>query len=248
MIDNRTPEEVRFTLEGTGPDKREFRLLPGQLLPLHLPKKAVAVFNSEEAPRRQTLELNSIYSFQALPGGIELERTKFARKGAQRPAAPGPNPPQGPGDRPPPEWQASPAIPVKILVDDEQQATRQKWEADLRQAIKAASDVIERHCGLRFEVVAVDTWDSDDRAAGAGPLLADFEKKVELGPAWLAIGFTSQLARRGGKSSGTRRGCFPRTFWCAIGRGARTRPSGSSCWCINWGITWAPSTAPRPPR
>ncbi len=192
VIDNRTPDEVRFSVQVPGAKGTDYRLQPGQVLPLHVEEKISAAFVSEGVARRKPLELNAIYSFQALPGGVDLERTKFPRK-AQRqpPLEPARLPHLGAG-RAAPDFGPSEVIGIKILVDEEQKATRQKWEADLRRAIKAASDVIQRHCGLRFEIQSIDAWQSDDRAPGSGQLLADFQKKVDPRPAWLAIGFTSQ--------------------------------------------------------
>ena len=113
-------------------------------------------------------------------------------------------------DRKPPDFQPGHVIPLKILVDEEQKYTRERWEKDLRHTVTAASDVIERHCGLRFEVQLVDTWTSENKAAGLGPLLADFELKVDPRPAWLAIGFTSQQKNQRGKAERHAVRWFPR--------------------------------------
>ena len=192
VIDNHTQHDVHFSLEHAGKPDSEHVLLAGQVLPISIDGKTVAVFQSDDMTRRQTLQGKSIYSFHALPGGLDLEKTNFPKQGqALRPPKID-KPPKELADRKPPDFRPSRVIPIKILVDEEQKAAREKWEKDLRRTVKAASDVIERTCGLRFEVQSIDTWQSDNKAAGPGPLLQDFELKVDPRPAWLAIGFTSQ--------------------------------------------------------
>ncbi|HVW37281.1 MAG TPA: hypothetical protein VHB99_08240, partial [Pirellulales bacterium] len=83
-------------------------------------------------------------------------------------------------------------LPVKILVDDDQRAARQYWEARLRRRLAAASQVFERSCGIGFEVVASGTWDSSDRWDDFEATFAEFEREVDPAPGRLAIGFTSQ--------------------------------------------------------
>jgi hypothetical protein len=62
----------------------------------------------------------------------------------------------------------------------------------LRKRLQAASDVLERHSRVRFEVVAVETWESSNKITEFGGTLGEFERTVKPGPARLAIGFTSQ--------------------------------------------------------
>jgi hypothetical protein len=83
-------------------------------------------------------------------------------------------------------------IPVMILVDDDERATRPIWEKRLRERLAEASDVFERHCRIRFEPVAVGTWVSDDRIVDFQRSLREFELKVKPAPARVAVGFTSQ--------------------------------------------------------
>ncbi len=199
MIDNRTPGDVRFSLERDGATPSEHVLHAGQVMPLEISGKTEVAYQSDGAARRLALQPKSIYSFWPWPGGVDLEKTNFPVNGQalRPPAGEQAAAEQSPG-RKPPEFKPGRVIPIKILVDEEQMAAREKWEKDLRRTIKAASDVIQRHCGLRFEVQSVDVWHSDNRAAGPYPLLQDFQHKVDPRPAWLAIGFTSQQrAKRG---------------------------------------------------
>ena len=243
VIDNRTPDEVRFSVQSAGAKGTDYRLQPGQVLPLHVEEKVTAAFVSEGVTRRKPLEPNAIYSFQALPGGVDLERTKFPRKAQRQPPLEPALATLGRRARAP-DFGPSEVIGIKILVDEEQKATRQKWEADLRRAIKAASDVIERHCGLRFEIQSIDAWQSDDRRRVPGNSWPTSRKKSIRGrPGWRS-GLLRSSGPCGGRPSATRRRSSPRTFCFAIGRAGSTRRSASSNWSMRWDIGWGRSTAP----
>ncbi len=97
-------------------------------------------------------------------------------------------------------------IPVKLLVDDDERAARRYWEARLRQRIDAASDILEKHCRVRFKVAAIEAWDSDDSQNQFPESMREFEREVNPEPARLAIGFTSQYGERapGAHLGGTR--------------------------------------------
>jgi hypothetical protein len=87
-------------------------------------------------------------------------------------------------------------LPVKILVDDREPSVRAVWEARLRKRVAAASEVLEHHCRVRLEVVAVGTWKSSPEAKDYGAQLTDFERKVPARPARLVIGFSSRALVR----------------------------------------------------
>ena len=76
----------------------------------------------------------------------------------------------------------------------------------MRNRVKEASAVFERHCFVRFDVVAVGTWNSDDEITEFERSLQDFERKVRPDTARLAIGFTSQYRIKPGRThlGGTR--------------------------------------------
>lgn len=84
------------------------------------------------------------------------------------------------------------AIPVKLLVDDDEPVRQHIWEDRLRQRIAAASEIFEKAVNVKFDVVAVGTWESNDRITDFHQSLREFEKHVDPSPARLAIGFTSQ--------------------------------------------------------
>jgi hypothetical protein len=84
-------------------------------------------------------------------------------------------------------------IPVKLLADGKEPRLRKLWEKEYRDRLAAASAIIERSCGVRFEVVAVDTWTSSDDVHDFLGLMKEFEQKVPPAPGRLAIGFTGQF-------------------------------------------------------
>jgi hypothetical protein len=83
-------------------------------------------------------------------------------------------------------------VAVKILVDQKEPAVQQIWEKRYRDRLAAASDIFERTCHVRFQVVAFGTWSSDDKIHDFLQLVNDFDRKVNPAPAQLAIGFTGQ--------------------------------------------------------
>jgi hypothetical protein len=100
-------------------------------------------------------------------------------------------------------------VSVKLLVDQKEPTVRQTWEKRYRDRLAAASAVFERTCHVRFKVVAVGTWVSDDKATDLLKLIDDFERKVKPAPAQLVVGFTGQFQTlKGDKHIGGARGPF----------------------------------------
>jgi len=91
-------------------------------------------------------------------------------------------------------------ITVKILVDDNEPAHRKIWEPKLRQRVAKASKILERHSGVRFQVVEVATWDSEEKQRNFLQTLREFEREIKTQPAQLAIGFSSQYRAVRGRS------------------------------------------------
>ncbi len=83
-------------------------------------------------------------------------------------------------------------ITVKILADNKEPTVRRLWEKRYRERVAAASDIIERCCRVRFQVVEVATWTSSDQLHDLGQLMDEFMQKVRPPPAQLVIGFTAQ--------------------------------------------------------
>src|SRR5262245_48027829 len=57
------------------------------------------------------------------------------------------------------------SVTVKILVDEEEPASRRAWEERIRKRLQGASEVVQRDFQIKFEAVAVGTWGSDDSIA-----------------------------------------------------------------------------------
>jgi hypothetical protein len=105
-----------------------------------------------------------------------------------------------------PAGEKADTIPVKILVDEDEKSHRRVWESRLRKRVENASRVLAAHCGIRFQVVAVDTWDSDNGQNDFFQSLRELEREVYPKPGRLAIGFSSQyrIARGRIHMGGTR--------------------------------------------
>lgn len=83
-------------------------------------------------------------------------------------------------------------LPVKLLVDDEEPAARRFWEARLRRRIEAANRILGEFFPFRLEVVAVESWESDDGLTTLEAGYRQFAAAVDPRPGALAIGFASQ--------------------------------------------------------
>jgi hypothetical protein len=177
-------------------------------LPVRVSGPAVASFQSAGLAEKQTLEPNAMYYFALVQERLQLEQIGLAEAQAAAPGQPlarfAPRPVPAGQDPTPPRLAE---ISVKILVDDDEPATREVWEKRLRSRVEAASQIFERACFVRFRVVAVDTWKSDNSINDFALSLAEFERKVKPDPARIAIGFTSQYqATRGRTHAGGTRG------------------------------------------
>jgi hypothetical protein len=183
VVANRTPQSVAIAVRLTGGQAGQTTLPPGRLVSVPVADGAEITFDSGKAQRRVPLDLNSLYYFVPQEGEIALRQVSFSRTGS----IPWMHVDLS-GKIPPPA-----VVPVKILVDDEQPAVRSVWEASLRRQIETVSRIFEQFCRVRFEVVAADTWESDDGLKGFDQLGEDFRRKVSPDPARLAIGFADQV-------------------------------------------------------
>jgi hypothetical protein len=84
-------------------------------------------------------------------------------------------------------------IPVMILVDHDVPVTRQIWEPRIRKRVATVSDILERTCRVRLEVVAAGQWESSQELQDVHLLLREFQQQVDPRPARLAIGFSSRI-------------------------------------------------------
>jgi hypothetical protein len=183
VISNRTAAKVAFSVARAEEQSRQYSLEAGDLVPVPVQAKAVVTLDLEGTARQYSVDPNSVYCFLAGGEQIELVKVQFAALagGEEAPVAT-----YGA------LLETVGTIPVKILVDDDEPSVRQVWEKRLTERLAQASDVFERHCRIRFEPVAVGTWESDDGITDFAQSLREFEREVNPAPARLAIGFTSQ--------------------------------------------------------
>ena len=214
VIANRTSRVVKFgvAVGNTKPFARQvdsgdlttITCRPGELV------RAAYLVDGEK--RGYTLTPNSVYFFHNLPNSTEFDLREIEM--LNRPAAPAPlvepsappvaavsdagaaaakpNDPKSAAAKPeaaPPQYAK---VKVKILVDEDEPAVRELWEARLRKRIAAASKILENYAGVTLEVVACDTWITDNQVTEFTESLAEFERRAIVAPADVAIGFSSQ--------------------------------------------------------
>ena len=186
IIANNANVPVRFSIFDGDGKPQPYTLERGDVVPIPVADKTGIAFESEGQSRRYQLQANAINCFATANKALELRRYAVPAAPDEDPKLPEPAARQ--------VARAVYTIPVKILVDDDQPMLQKVWEKELRERIEAASDVFERHCGVRFEVKAVDTWVSDNAITDFQKTLEEFENKVSPAPTQLAIGFTSQYS------------------------------------------------------
>ena len=185
VVANRTRQTVRLDVtETNSPGSWTIPLASGDSTPIFADQALTGSFQGGRRVEQYTLDLNCVYFLGPRQDGtidlqkIGLNETPLTNLGRPLPGKAATTPVA--------------VIPVKLLVDEEETSRQVIWEARLRKRLEQASDILHRHAMVRFEVVAVDQWQSDDSAKQFEVSLGEFEKKVDPAPGRLAIGFTSQ--------------------------------------------------------
>lgn len=185
VVANRTRQTVRLDVtETNSPGSWTIPLASGDSTPIFADQALTVSFQGGRRVEQYTLDLNCVYFLGPRQDGtidlqkIGLNETPLTNLGRPLPGKAATTPVA--------------VIPVKLLVDEEETSRQVIWEARLRKRLEQASDILHRHAMVRFEVVAVDQWQSDDSAKQFEVSLGEFEKKVDPAPGRLAIGFTSQ--------------------------------------------------------
>ena len=189
VLTNRTAGNVRFTASFPGGRPQPYELASSEVLPVQVVGNLEVAFQANGQTRTFSLPAHSAYYFTTEEGKLKLVRVGLV----------GESPEVEPAFLDTPldaealaKLRQPVDIPVKILVDDEEPAVRARWEKQLRRRLEAASELFEYYCHVRFKVVAVETWDSDDSIRDFSQSLREFEREVDPKPARLAIGFSSQ--------------------------------------------------------
>ncbi|HVT27991.1 MAG TPA: matrixin family metalloprotease [Lacipirellulaceae bacterium] len=198
VLANRTAAPISARFVPVSGAAQILTLDAGETAPVFLDGKAKVTFTSNGALKSYALDANCAYFFGRSPAGrIDLQKIGLGEDGTATDGRHLPGSASG---------ARNVMIPVKILVDEEEPSRQAVWERRLRGRVAAASAILERYCGVGFQVVAIGTWKSDNAITDFFDSLAEFERKVDPSPARLAIGFTSQWQMVHGRThmAGTR--------------------------------------------
>jgi hypothetical protein len=201
VLDNQSTAAVSFTIRWPDNQETQHRLVAGDLAPVAVTGSVGIAFDVGLQRRRYALQANNIYRFVDEHGTLELSELPMPDVGGidlatvadpSRPLEADRSPPAdevGAFESPPKQAYS---VSVKLLADDLEPTRRAIWEKRLRDRMAAASAIFERHCRVQFQVVAVETWQSDHGIRDFEQSVAEFERKVHPAPARLAIGFTGR--------------------------------------------------------
>lgn len=180
VLTNRTQQRVSCTT--IQPDGHEVQhdLECNDVAAVFTAGSVTVAFRDGEKPLRYVVQPNGIYVFHSDGKKLQL---------MQQPIPGLPKLPSGESAKQP----AGPCvIPIKLLVDDKEPRVQSLWEKHYRDRLTAASAILEKACGVRFEVVAVERWTSNN-ARDFLQLMGEYEQRVQPAPARLALGFTGQF-------------------------------------------------------
>jgi hypothetical protein len=190
VVANRTAAKIDFHIVQPDGSEQPSSIKPQDVMPIPVAEKIGVVFESGGV-HRYLLLANSIYYFVMRDEKTDL--IKF-------PLLPVDNAAKDPAPARVDDPQTGLCIvTVKLLVDQNEPAVQQVWEKRLRDRLKEASDIFERSCRVRFEAVAVGTWEKNNAVIDFDISARDFESKVSAAPARLAIGFTSHFRKEEGR-------------------------------------------------
>jgi hypothetical protein len=207
VLANRTAEDVRFTRTG---DSHTYTLAKGEVLTLPLTRDGEIVFTAGGKRHQCRVRLNEIYCFVGEAKAMQLKQIGFSgtwrkpEEGDDKQAAERRDVGSHAERR---NEKIQLKVPVKILVDQAEPTVQRVWEKRLRQRVANASDILERYCRVKLEVIEVGEWKSDAKLTKLAELLGDFRKKVAPGKARLVLGFTGLRAPKDGSDRAL--GCTP---------------------------------------
>lgn len=182
VLANRTNRDVTGTVAAAEGRPQRVTVARGDLTVLTVSGGTTVSFISDNRLQKSRVEENSAYAFTAAGNEVRLEPLYAGASPAGVPAKE-----RTEGVVAPPRVTT---LSVKLLVD--KQEVDRDWENRLRKRLAAASEVLERQCRVRLEVIVVEQWDSRAEAQNFEEQLSDFERKVPARPAFLAIGFSSR--------------------------------------------------------
>jgi len=235
VLTNRTGKAVSFQIKYQAGEKSVYTVPVKELVSIPVTGAVEIQFGAANAPQILQVEPNSVCFFhQRDQEPLELNRIGFAADVVEKAVADvATDSDSKRQDTAALKQSTDPpvakicTIPVKLFVDDEEPFVRKLWEARLRARLERASEIFEQHCRVRFEVVGVDTWDSDNEVRQFSKMLAEFERESRVEPAALAIGFSSQRrilqqqTRLGGTFAPLRQHILIREWSKNMGQGER---------------------------
>lgn len=203
VLSNRSPEAVAFRITPQNRLETSHSVRTKDLVSFLVDGPLGLTYNDGKAKQKLLLEPNSVCFFhRSKTGELTLSQIGFSALPGANPEDPALDPPieattpETPAQAKPDPFSSDVCkVPVKIYVDEEEPYVRSVWEKRLRDRVRKASDIIEQHCFVRFEVVAVGEWESNDEELEFAKMLAEFEREAPVEPAALAIGFSSQRRR-----------------------------------------------------
>ena len=200
VISNRMEKGVAFVVAQKGKPQQTVRLASGDAFSFFFDGQSALAFNDGQRNQQVPLEPQSVYFFGTSPEG-----SMFFQK---LPITGNPVGAFRMDENAAPVLSSSVTysplgmkiieIPVKIYVDDNEYSKQSVWEPRLRKRIDKVNEVYERLCHLRFKVVGVGQWKSDDNIHDFITSMKEFEAMAPAYPAALAIGFTSQYGVKPG--------------------------------------------------
>jgi len=204
VLSNRTATTVRCTLVEKGKPAKAISIAPGDSNPYFFAGSLQLRYREGLLENKFNLEAANAYFFGqgATEDSLHFERIGLGEGPFISSNSDNPNSKKVRGLR----AGLAPTISVKLLVDEDEPTHRRIWEPRIRKRLAAASEVLERHSGVRLKVVKVSTWDSKDSVNNFSLSLREFEREVSSQPAQVAIGFSSQyiIARGRVHMGGTR--------------------------------------------
>jgi hypothetical protein len=199
VLTNRSPGTVVCKLAGDPAAKketREFQLVSGDTVPIPLSGPMQLSFGAADRSKAYRVVPNGMYYFaETRPGQLDFQQIGLSAHEVARPVTPTPERLSDPlDDRA--VTGAPVVIPLKILFDEDEVTPRAAWERRIRARFDEVSRVFEKQCFVRFKIVAIESWHSEDTLTNLEESLSEFEREVDPAPARLAIGFTGQYKAR----------------------------------------------------
>lgn len=202
VIANQTETAVRFEAIDALGNRQSKVLAPGTSAPFFSSSPLTVSFPTQSGPRRETLDADAVYWLtQVDAGGRRVRQLRRIALEGVRPAPPRPG-----------AWEigtgrADTPIRVLLCVDEEEPMHEARWKDRLAKRLAKASEIIQEHSGVRFEVAGYAYWRSDNQTVRFEESLREFEQTTKPADGVLAIGFSSQYrVERGRRRLGGTRG------------------------------------------